>query len=223
MRRATGARWRGVLRGLLALLVALTAVTGAAGLAEAHTGLESSTPAQGATVTSLPAPVRLRFEDPVVPGTAAGVLTGPEGRVDLAAPAVRGTVVTMTLPRMHHAGHVTLAWRVVAEDGHPVSGTLDLTVTVSAVRVPTPTVTTPSVTKPAASSAPSPATTGGQEETEAASVALAATEAVPAPPASAAGGPGVAWGAFALLLVLAGVTPRVLARRRTPSQPEPGR
>ncbi|MBD3782562.1 MAG: copper resistance protein CopC, partial [Micrococcales bacterium] len=127
-----GSRW--LVRAVLATLLVVLAGVGAVEAADAHTGFEGSTPAAGATVRALPTPVRLRFADPVLPGTAAGVLTGPDGRVTLDTPTIRGVVVTLTLPRVRHAGRYVLAWRVVAEDGHPVAGTLPLVVAPAAVR-----------------------------------------------------------------------------------------
>jgi copper resistance protein C len=113
------------------VLGTLTGATSVGVPASAHTELRSSTPVDGATLTSAPAQIRLEFTE-APSGTAHDVavtLAGqvvPSGPVRLEGNAV---VAPATLPG---PGAYTVAYRVVAGDGHPVQGTIRFTVTAKA-------------------------------------------------------------------------------------------
>jgi methionine-rich copper-binding protein CopC len=94
--------------------------------AQAHTSLKSSDPKRGAEVTSLDK-VTLIYEEsvrfPVV------VVNGPgDKRYDAGKPQVDGPKVTEAVAPDLPAGNYTIAWRVVAADGHPVEGEIPFTV-----------------------------------------------------------------------------------------------
>ncbi|MGL4742775.1 MAG: copper resistance CopC family protein [Dermatophilaceae bacterium] len=226
-RRHPGARWRipdaaaslagGLRRVCLHWRTAVAVAVCAAGAliapapAQAHTGLEVSLPADGATVSSLPAPVRLRFTDDIVPGTAAAALTGPRGAVDLAAPSALGRDVRMTLPPVLNPGRYRLAWRVVAEDGHAVRGMLTF------VLAPVAATSTPAAGEPLTARATAPAAPAAPEPW-AATAAAASRDLRRADGSGAtAQRPAVHWAGFALLLLLAAAAPRLLAHQRTGS------
>lgn len=113
------------------LVVILSVLTGsqivAATGAGAHTGLVACTPTYGATLTAAPKDVRLTFSEPVrseflemsvrVDGTtvfgARPVAVGPVVRMDTSAVPAAAALRTWEV-----------AYRVVAADGHPISGTL---------------------------------------------------------------------------------------------------
>ncbi len=162
------------LRRLVALsLLALSLLAPAlffagAGPASAHDGLESSTPAAGASVTA-PTRVVLRFSDRVLPDFTRLRLTSPGGATADIPTTTSGDTVTGTLPADPAAGGWTVTWRIASADGHPVSGTLPFTVTAARTATPTlttqtmttptgttPTVTTPTVTTPVVTSTPVP-------------------------------------------------------------------
>ncbi len=67
------------------------------------------------------------------------------------APTVSGTVVTQALAGSA-SGAVTVVWRVVSSDGHPIDGTFSFTVPAA----PTPTATVTPTTTPSATPTPSP-------------------------------------------------------------------
>lgn len=218
-------RGRRVPRLLAALLLLLGLAVVTATPAAAHTGLESSSPADGATVRRAPTTLVLRFADPVVPGTAVGALDGPGGRHSLRAPTVRGATVRMTLAGPASPGRYRLAWRVVADDGHPVSGTLRFEVAAPASPSPTgdasPTaVPSPDGTESGGSAATTlpPAGAAPAAPVGAAEDALAAVEGATAAGADTTpttGGPVVAWTLLAALVALGAAGPAVLRRRRT--------
>jgi len=108
---------------LLALVLAV--VVGSAGPAAAHANLLRTTPADGTVLTTAPTDVVLRFSEAV--GTSLGALKvlAPDGRrVDTGEVNTRSDsreVVVPLRPGLDE-GTYLLLWRVVSEDGHPVSG-----------------------------------------------------------------------------------------------------
>lgn len=131
--------------------------------ASAHDELVASTPAAGAQLASAPSEVSLTFSADVLTLGAAVIVADGEGR-DWAAtdPVVADGVVTVGLsPDMPDAGY-EIRWRVVSEDGHPVSGLVPFTVGDAA----------PLTRTPAAD-----ATTGEMAPTDASATDASATDA----------------------------------------------
>jgi methionine-rich copper-binding protein CopC len=125
----SGRRTTATRLGLALLVGALAGLVTTGAPASAHTALRSSSPADGEALAAPPKQIRLVFTETVAttaPPQVAVTLAGqtvPSGpvRVDgatIAAP------VTASGP-----GTYTVAYRVVAADGHPVQGTLRFTVT----------------------------------------------------------------------------------------------
>ena len=153
--------------GLGSLLLAL-AVLLPASPASAHTRLASSSPAPGAVVPGETGEVVLAFDGAVRAELTRVAVTGPDGaEAAQGAPAVRGTDVVQALSTPLPAGEWTVTYRVVADDGHPISGTIAFTVssspaaatpsTAGAVPDPTPD------TRPARAGAVSPAPAAAQQ------------------------------------------------------------
>jgi hypothetical protein len=128
-------------RRILATLgvVALGAVTGSMSLgvpAAAHTVRVSSSPADGASLTTAPTEVRLGFNQR--PMTTPDVAVSLSGQVVPSGPTrvEDATVVTpVTLPG---PGKYTVAYRVVSADGHPVEGAVTFTVSGGKTASPAP-------------------------------------------------------------------------------------
>jgi copper transport protein len=114
------------MRYLLVLLWSFL-ICAVGGTAFAHTLLEASEPADGA---SLPAPVKevkLRFTAPVTPLVMR--MLQPKGDiVRLTDVTASGAVVIIRLPTSDQHGTNIVSWRVVSEDGHPVGGTVSFSV-----------------------------------------------------------------------------------------------
>jgi copper resistance protein C len=108
-----------------ALLAAVFAVTGGlaalgAAPASAHAHLVRAVPADGATVTTAPARVRLVFDENVRT-PAVLVVTGPSGtRVERRPVQVLDNTASVRVDVMA-VGRYTVTFRVVSGDGHPVS------------------------------------------------------------------------------------------------------
>jgi methionine-rich copper-binding protein CopC len=110
------------------MLAATTAVTLIpAAPAWAHARAVSTSPAQGAVVSSLTS-VRATFNESVTGGSDALRVLTSSGR-SLSQPArVSGSFVTATLARALSAGRYALAYRVTSEDGHVISNALGFSV-----------------------------------------------------------------------------------------------
>jgi hypothetical protein len=108
---------------LLAVVVAGLGATQAA----AHASLISSSPPDGATVTTAPTRVELAFsEDVGAPSIIA--VTGPNGIQVVDGPTqIRNASAIQPLKTLTAAGLYKIAYRVVSADGHPVSGQLTFT------------------------------------------------------------------------------------------------
>lgn len=155
----------------LAAAVALIAasVLVVAAPASAHDELLSTSPADGATVDALPEQITLTFSAAIetdLGGNQVQVTDASGAALADGAPVITDNVVTQQLTPVG-AGVVSVAWRVVSEDGHPVSGEFSFTVAGAASSIPTastgaaPTATqqvtpSPAATPAAAVSPPSP-------------------------------------------------------------------
>lgn len=117
-------------RLLAALGLALgLAVAAPASPALAHDELLASDPAADSTVTALPDELTLTFSGVLIDedGVNAISVTDAAG-TELAegAPALDGTTATQALSG-DSQGPITVRWRVVSSDGHPVSGEFSFT------------------------------------------------------------------------------------------------
>ncbi len=116
----------------------------AAPVARAHTEVVETTPSADASVDSGTASVLLSFSDRVLPDVVEASVTDATGRDHVVAdPIVDGGRVLLPLEPLDDAGHYTVTYRVVAADGHAVTGSygFDLSAqgAASADRVSTPT------------------------------------------------------------------------------------
>ena len=110
---------------LLAAALGVLLAAGASSPAFAHDELLGSDPAAGAVVDAAPSEIELTFSGVLLdePGaTEISVLDAqcrPMGEGD---PVLDGTRVRQSLSTTDAAGAVTVVWRVVSSDGHPVAG-----------------------------------------------------------------------------------------------------
>ena len=108
------------MRGLAAALLALWALILPQAVL-AHAQLRSADPAAGTVLAESPAQVILTFNEGIAPLQMR--LFAPDGTArDLEARAA-GDRLIVPLPEGMAEGTHTLSWRVVSDDGHPVSGT----------------------------------------------------------------------------------------------------
>ncbi|WP_103349010.1 copper resistance CopC family protein [Amycolatopsis sp. CA-128772] len=120
-----------------AVFAALVGLVVLAGPASAHTELESSSPAEGASLATAPAQVQLTFGEPVTLPPDPVKVTGRDGTAwQIGAATVDGGVVTVPVTPSGTAQAYTLTWQVVAKDGDNVTGTVHFTLTGAASAAP---------------------------------------------------------------------------------------
>lgn len=117
------------LRALIAAFVALL-LMGVAAPASAHDELLGATPGIDSQVDALPAELVLTFSGVLLnePGATEVVVTDADGASLLGGdPVLDGTTLTQPLEGTA-SGAVTVIWRVVSSDGHPISDQFSFTV-----------------------------------------------------------------------------------------------
>ncbi|MEV6447428.1 copper resistance CopC family protein [Amycolatopsis sp. NPDC051716] len=178
-----------------AFLLALCGVLMTAGPASAHTELESSSPAEGASLAAAPSKIELTFEEPVTLQADPISVTGPDGtKWTVGTPAVVDAVITAPVTPSGPAGAYTLTYKVVSDDGDKVTAAVHFT------------LTAPVSASSAAPASPAAAPAG-------------AASATPTPtPASDLGGSVPAW-VWILVAVLVVVAAAVVALRLVRRRP----
>jgi methionine-rich copper-binding protein CopC len=117
-------------RQLLVWLVAGLALLLGAGTALAHDVLTASDPANGASLATGPSKVTLTFDLPVKEYFSTVTVVGPDGSHFEAGPStVDGSTVSAPVQPLGPAGGYTVGYRIVSDDGHPVSGLVRFTLT----------------------------------------------------------------------------------------------
>lgn len=99
-----------------------------AGAASAHTGFLDSTPADGARLETAPNQIVLTFGEAPLDQGLAMVAIGPDGSNTPLKPHVEGAKVIAPWPPADSSGVYRVSWRVVANDGHPVSGAIEFSI-----------------------------------------------------------------------------------------------
>ena len=108
------------------MLIALTLSTISSAIANAHTALVDSNPAEGAMVSTFPQRVELRFNEPLLTiggeGTNFFTLTSQAGeRLKLGSFSVQGPLLSAdVLEDPDASGEFRIEYRVVAGDGHVI-------------------------------------------------------------------------------------------------------
>ena len=103
--------------------VALGTVSGASmSPASAHTDLLSATPSSGTTVGGVPDSVQLEFSTPVQARLAQVVVSDERGENHVVGPVASFDARVVAQVQDLRSGRYTVAYRVVAADGHPVVG-----------------------------------------------------------------------------------------------------
>lgn len=119
---------RGLLVRVLLTLAGAALLMVPAAAAQAHDSLESSNPANGSTVSAMPAKIELTFDHTpiainsivrVEDATGADHADGPVEIVD--------NQVSQAVKPGAPEGKYTVVWRVVSSDGHPIEGTFSFT------------------------------------------------------------------------------------------------
>ncbi|WDG19314.1 copper resistance CopC family protein [Microbacterium sp. Clip185] len=195
---------RALVAALATLLIASGGVLLGTAPAFAHDELVSSDPASGSTVDALPAALTLTFSGDLLSDASTTVVqvTDASGAsLTDGAPTVSANVVTQPLTGSA-SGAVSVAWRVVSSDGHPIAG--EFAFTSNAAPTPTPTPSETSDATPESAATPEP-------------VVTTLVETVPSPGQSAPVWPWVV-GAIVVLIAIGLVVWLLGARARQQKQ-----
>lgn len=134
---------------MLALSIALlfAVLLGLSAPAQAHDTLLSTDPADGSTLETSPEEITFTFSADIL-DVSPLVRVSDEAGTEVAeiVPSIDGPTATAALDEPLVAGTYDVQWRVVSSDGHPIEGTLTLTVEQD----------------PAAEEAPAPSDSGGE-------------------------------------------------------------
>ncbi|GLW96518.1 copper resistance CopC family protein [Microtetraspora sp. NBRC 16547] len=205
-------------RLLTVLLLACAPLLGVAAPAQAHNVLVGSDPENGAQVSTAPKRITLNFDQPVRKDFARIAVTGPDGATyEQGEITAKGDSVSIGLAPLGPAGAYVIGYRIVSNDGHPVTGTITFTLTTAgqAAGQPSPSATTPA--DPSASSSPTTSPTssaqapnGGAEPPAADGQPGRTTSAVDLSAQSSSGG--WVWGLLVVAVALLALSAFVLVR-----------
>ena len=140
--------WVAILGMLLGVLSSIIMATGA----DAHAALRSISPKDGSSLATAPTQVVLTFNEPISTSFATITVTGAAGAVSAGKTVVDGVTVTQALTPDLPNGSYRVAYRVVSDDGHPVSDTTTFTVAAAA----SPTTSSSATSEPSATPLPAP-------------------------------------------------------------------
>lgn len=170
-------------------IVSLIGFAALAPMAQAHSELVSSDPADGATLDAAPRQVSFTFNEPLMPDFVRFIATDPTGVTgDLPVSFVDGPTAGIDWPLGAPPGEWRVSYRVVSQDGHAIEGGITFTYAASS---PSPTPTSPSPT--------------------------AVTPSPEVSPAADAQGGSTGWvvaGIILAVIAVAGVASALIARRR---------
>ncbi|MFD2418729.1 copper resistance CopC family protein [Amycolatopsis pigmentata] len=120
-------------RTLASLTLAGLALLAAAPPALAHTELDTSDPAEGASLATAPKQVQLKFAEAVTLPADPVQVTGPGGaKWTVGKATVEGAVVTAPIENAGPAGASVLDYTVLSDDGDEVRGSVHFTLTAAA-------------------------------------------------------------------------------------------
>jgi len=123
-----------------AFLLAVTGLFVLAVPASAHAELESSSPAEGAQLATAPLEIRLTFNEPVRLQSDPFKVEGRDGTSwKLGTASAAGAVVTVPVTPAGPAQAYTVTYKLIAQDGDNMTGTLHFTLTAPVSPATTPT------------------------------------------------------------------------------------
>ena len=186
--------------GAISILAISTAMWfGGTSTALAHSGLENSSPTDGAVISEAPASIILTFNEQLLDDADSISLNAADG-TNVVSTRVKpdGSTVELPWPADLPAGEYQVAYRVVSADGHPVTGAISFTYAPAA-----------DAATPSASSAP--ASPAASAETSESAVPISETTE----PESTGGNPWLGLGIGVLIGLVLVVLFAAMRRRRS--------
>ncbi|QFU87047.1 copper resistance CopC family protein [Amycolatopsis sp. YIM 10] len=158
-------------RTAVSLFLTAFVLLATAGTASAHTKLESSDPAEGATLEAAPSQLTLRFSELVKVETSKVTVTGPNASEWQVGPlAAKGPVLTVPVTPAGPAGEYAVNYEVTSVDGHTVNGTTRFTLTKEATPAGAAPSSAPAVPNTPSQAPAAPGDTGQGQPAEAVQV-----------------------------------------------------
>lgn len=148
---------RVLLRLLAGTITACLALLLGAAPAFAHTRLESSNPADGSRIAGSLDSVSLQFNEDIQADFATLNVVGPDGtQYQMGVVSAAGGQISTAVSPLGPTGEYHIAYRVVSDDGHPITGRVAFTLTAPGPggALPTPSAVLPSAAEPAPVPAP---------------------------------------------------------------------
>ncbi|MCJ0950308.1 copper resistance protein CopC [Rhodococcus sp. ARC_M8] len=113
---------------MVVLLVAAGCALISAGTAQAHSALVGSTPSADAVLDTAPSSVELVFNQEIQTSFANVTVSAADGtQVGAGEPSVQGERVSLVTSGQMSSGTYTVGYRVISEDGHPITGSYSFT------------------------------------------------------------------------------------------------
>lgn len=112
---------------LLAALATVLLAAGFASAAWAHAALVSVEPASGSMLATAPKAVELRFNETVTPG-AIRLIDGAGRARDDTRVSASGETISVAMPADLPEGTAVVSYRVISQDGHPVTGSVTFSI-----------------------------------------------------------------------------------------------
>ncbi|MFB6451959.1 copper resistance CopC/CopD family protein [Bradyrhizobium tunisiense] len=112
---------------LLAALATLLLAAGFASAAWAHAALVSVEPASGSMLDTAPKTVELRFNEAVTPGAIRLIDGAGRTRNDPRVSA-SGETISVAMPADLPEGTAVVSYRVISQDGHPITGSMTFSI-----------------------------------------------------------------------------------------------
>jgi len=91
----------------------------------AHTGLESSNPAQGSTVTEALNEITLTYATKIEETGSFKLINNSNESMEITNLAVNDNAMTGTVAENLENGPYKITWKIVGVDGHPIEGEVD--------------------------------------------------------------------------------------------------
>ena len=133
-----------MIRQLVVLALATLGLVLGTGTALAHNVLVNSDPKDGAQLSTGPNKVTLSYDLPVRNVSSVLTVVGPDGLHYESGPSVvAGNTVSAPVGPLGPAGRYTVGYRIVSDDGHPVSGETAFTLTTPGTGHGTPAAQSP--------------------------------------------------------------------------------
>jgi methionine-rich copper-binding protein CopC len=115
---------------VVGVIVGGAVLVGSAAPAAAHTALTASSPKDGGRIDVAPSEILLQFASPILTVGSLVVVLGPGSVAYQAGPAqIAGSELAQPLKPLGPAGDYRVGFRVVADDGHPLTGEIQFALT----------------------------------------------------------------------------------------------